>query len=184
MKPSTRKLSQVRVLKEGRFLSLMSRDGWEFVSRRNCTGVVIVLAVTDEGNVILVEQFRVPLGKKVIEFPAGLVNDCGLTRKESIVAAARRELFEETGYRAKTMNIVIDGPSSGGSSADVVTIARAQGLRKVGKGGGVDCEVIEVFEVPLAKIDQWLARKRKAGVAVDPKIYAGLYFLKQYHSIC
>ncbi len=170
---------EIVVLKEGRFMKLLSKDGWEFVSRTNCTGIVIILALTDEKKVLFVEQYRLPVNKLVIEFPAGLVNDRNLKRKENILTAAKRELFEETGYRAAKMVKVIDGPGSGGSSADIVTIARAFGLKKKGKGGGDATEAITVHEVPLDKVDTWLAQKKKAGVLVDPKVYAGLYFLKK-----
>ncbi len=62
-----------RVLFEGKFIRLIAEDGWEYVQRANCTGIVIVLAKSPEGRVLLVEQFRKPVGKRVIEFPAGLV---------------------------------------------------------------------------------------------------------------
>ncbi len=179
MIPVKKKSSGVRVLKEGRYLRLLSKEGWEFVSRKNCTGIVIIVALTDDKEVVLVEQYRKPLGKKVIEFPAGLVNDRMKRRKESVITAAARELFEETGYRAKKITALVDGPSSAGSSGDIISIVRASGLRKVGSGGGDESEEIEVFTVPLARIDRWLEKKRKAGVLVDPKIYAGLYFLNQ-----
>lgn len=179
MIPVKKKPSDVRVLKEGRYLRLLLKEGWEFVARKNCTGIVIIVALTDEREVVLVEQYRKPLGKNVIEFPAGLVNDRGAKRKESIATAAARELFEETGYRAKKITALVDGPSSAGSSGDTISIVRASGLRKVGLGGGDDSEEIEVFTVPLKQVNQWLENKRKAGILVDPKIYAGLYFLNQ-----
>ncbi len=172
------KSAKVTVLKEGQYLRLLSTEGWEFVSRKNCTGVVIILALTEDRKVILVEQYRKPLGRRVIEFPAGLINDRNMKRLESVLTAAKRELFEEAGYRARRMSTVVEGPSSGGSSADMLTMVRAEGLRKVGQGGGVDGEDIVVFEVPLAQVDQWLDEKRSTGVLVDPKIYAGLYFLR------
>lgn len=179
MIPVKKKTSDVRVLKEGRYLRLLSKEGWEFVARKNCTGIVIIVALTEDKEVIFVEQYRKPLGKKVIEFPAGLVNDRGRKRKESIASAAARELFEETGYRAKKITTLVDGPSSAGSSGDIISIVRASGLCKVGNGGGDESEEIDVFIVPLKKANLWLENKRKAGVLVDPKIYAGLYFLSQ-----
>lgn len=169
--------SQPRILKQGKYLSLMSADGWEFIRRHNCTGIVIILALTDDDKLILVEQYRRPLDKNVIEFPAGLVNDRPGHNRESMMTAARRELFEETGYRAQKMVKLIQGPSSSGSSADQITLVRAYGLRKAGQGGGDASEDIKVFEVPLSEVEAFLARKRKNGILVDPKIYAGLYFL-------
>ncbi len=169
------------VLKEGRYIRLLRQGEWEFVCRKNCTGIVIILAMTEEQNVLFVEQYRLPVAKNVIEFPAGLVNDLNLKKKETILNAARRELWEETGYRARRIVKVMDGPSSGGSSSDIITIVMAKGLKKVSAGGGDETEAITVHEIPLDKADPWLAQKRKTGCLIDPKIYAGLYFLKKYN---
>ena len=73
----------------GRYLSLLERDGWEFASRNNASGVVVLVPVTDHGEIVLVEQFRKPIGKNVIELPAGLVGDHE-DPHESILEAARR----------------------------------------------------------------------------------------------
>ena len=162
----------MRFLRQGR---------WEYVERHNCTGIVIVVAVNKDGKLILIEQLRIPVAKKVIEFPAGLVNDRKLKTKESLITAAKRELLEETGYIADRMFKIMSGPISAGSSADIVTILKAEGIRKVDHGGGDHTEDITVHEVPLAKIEAWLILKQKRGYLVDPKIYAGLYFLKKYN---
>ena len=96
-----------QVVKTGRYLKLVIRDGWEYVERVNCSGVVIIVAKTAEDKVILVEQFRRPVGKKVIGFPAGLVNDHVYRRRESAASAARREFLEETGYLAGKIAMAI-----------------------------------------------------------------------------
>jgi len=62
-----------------------------------------------------------------------------------------------------------------------VTLFLATKLRRVGAGGGVAHEDITVHEVPLAEVHSWLEAKAKAGVLVDPKVYAGLYFIQQLH---
>jgi ADP-ribose pyrophosphatase len=54
---------------------------------------------------------------------------------------------------------------------------RATELRRVSQGGGVGTEAIMVHEVPLGEIVPWLAARAKAGVLIDPKVYAGLFFL-------
>ena len=165
------------VLKEGRFLRLIQHGGWEYSERSNCTGIVVIIAMTDDKKVILTKQYRPPIKKYCIEFPAGLVNDRGHKKKESMKVAAQRELFEEVGYKAKTMTQVLVGPVSPGSSADCMTLFMARGLSKVSDGGGDHTEDIEVCEVPLKKIEGWLRTMERRGCLVDPKVYSGLYFL-------
>ena len=168
-------------LKEGKFIRFMKRYDWEYVERNNCTGIVIIIARTEDHKVILTEQYRIPVRKNVIEFPAGLVNDLNSKIREALPAAAKRELLEETGYQARRMVKITEGPVSGGFTSDIVTIFKAQGLKKVASGGGDPTETIVVHEVDINKIDSWLNQKRKKGCLVDPKIYAGLYFLKKYN---
>ncbi len=165
-------------LNHGNFLRFVARNGWEFVERCNCTGVVVVIAMTDKGNVLLTEQYRVPVGKSVIEFPAGLVGDSVANKSENMKKGALRELLEETGYRARSMTPLITGPTSAGLTSEIVTFLRARGLEKVSAGLGDGTESIRVHEVPLKAIHAWLAAKIAAGKLVDPKVYAGLYFLK------
>lgn len=172
------------VIHEGEFLRFVKKGEWEYVERNNCCGIVIVVSMTKDHKVVLVEQYRPPVDCHVIEFPAGLVGDIpsrdgAWVSEETIEMAAIRELFEETGYMAKEIKILLDGPVSGGSSANIVTIVRALDIEKTGPGGGDDTESIRVHEVDLDQIDEWLNAKRQEGFLVEPKIYAGLYFLKQ-----
>ncbi len=162
---------------EGKFKRFVSLDEWEFVERVNCWGVVAILALTDDRKVVLVEQHRVPVRKNVIEFPAGLVDGANGSAGETLQEAAKRELLEETGYVAKKMIFCTKGPISSASSSDVMTIFRAEGLRKVSKGGGDAVESITVHEVPIEKIDRWLEQKQKEGKLIDSRVYAGLYLL-------
>lgn len=126
------------------------------------------------------------MNKKVIELPAGLINDDHplrkdkrfRKRKESIIAAAKRELLEETGYKAERIVKLLEGPVSSGFSSDMVTIVQAHGLEKVSSGGGDELESIIVHEVPLAKTDAWLKMMAKKGFLIEPKVYTGLYFLR------
>jgi ADP-ribose pyrophosphatase len=161
----------------GRFLSMLERDGWEFASRSNATSVVMLVAVTPDAEIVLVSQFRTPVGAPVIELPAGLVGDNGAP-EESILDAARRELEEETGYAAARMRLLMACPSSAGMSDEIVSFVAATDLRRVGPGGGDDSESIEVLRVPLAQVDGWLARQLADGRLLDPRIYAALYWLR------
>jgi ADP-ribose pyrophosphatase len=177
MKPTEKKETRPIILHEGDFLRLIREGEWEYIERNNCRGIVIILAMTDDEKVILVEQYRQPVHKRVIEFPAGLICDDPKHKKESLVTAARRELLEETGYKAGKIVKLLCGPVSSGSSADLVTLVRADGLRKVARGGGDHTENIVVHEVPLAKAEHWLKQMARKGCLIEPKVYTGLFFL-------
>lgn len=169
------------VIQTGKYLKLVRRDGWEYIERVHCAGVVIIVAKTDDDKVILVEQFRHPVQKRTIGFPAGLVGDDRDKRGESFVSAAKRELLEETGYRARKMTLFFEGPVSAGMCRDMIHIFHATGLKKVAAGGGVDdLEQIKVHEVPLRGIESWLLRQQKKGLLVGPNVFAGLYFLEHW----
>jgi len=166
-----------RVLAQGKYLTLVDDKGWEFVTRRRITGIVVLVAITPERELVLVEQHRAPVGASVIELPAGLVGDIPGHEAESLAVAAHRELVEETGFEAREMRELAAGPIAVGMSDEVLTFFEARGLRRVGPGGGDDSEDIEVHVVPLATLETFLDAKRAAGRAVDPKIYAGLYLV-------
>ena len=169
------------IVKSGKYLKLVIRDGWEYVERVNCSGVVIIVSKTDDNKVVLVEQFRRPVGKNVIAFPAGLAGDEHGTEGEDLAEAAKRELLEETGYVAKRMKKLFVGPVSAGMCRDMVTIFHASGIQKIARGGGVGAwEQIKVHEVPLKSIDRWLKSQQKKGRLVAPNIFAGIYFLKNW----
>jgi ADP-ribose pyrophosphatase len=70
------------------------------------------------------------------------------------------------------------GPVSSGVSSEIITFYKAVDVVKKGAGGGDATESIKVHEVPLREVDLWLYEMGKKGFLVDPKIYAGLYFLK------
>lgn len=162
---------------EGRWIRAIREDGWEWVERRGSHGVVVVAALTAAGEVLLVEQYRTPVGRRVVELPAGLAGDGAGREEEALIEAARRELLEETGYEADHFELLTEGPVSAGLSSETVTFFRALDARRTGPGGGEDDEDIEVHVVPLGEVERWLADKARAGVPSDPKVYAGLHFL-------
>lgn len=134
--------------------------------------------MTRDGKVVFVEQFRRPVAAQVIEWPAGLVNDKAAHDAETMEAAARRELFEETGYEAEHLAFLVEGPVSSGLSSEIITFYQALDVVKKGPGGGDATESIKVHEIPLKEADLWLYEMEKKGLMVDPKVYVGLYFLK------
>jgi ADP-ribose pyrophosphatase len=127
----------------------------------------------------LIEQFRPPVGKRVIEIPAGLAGDETGHEMEELAAAARRELLEETGYEAKTMKPVGEGPPSAGICDEVIAMFVATGLTKTGDGAGDGSEDITLHEVPVSRVPAFLKRKAREGCLIDLKVYGGLYFLNQ-----
>ena len=165
-------------LHQGRFLAKSERGGWEYVDRVGASGVVVILALTDADELVLVEQHRVPVGASVIELPAGLAGDLPDSRDEDFREAARRELLEETGYEAESIEFLCEGPPSAGLTSEIQTLLRATGLRKTGPGGGDETEDITVHTIALNVLDDWLGEAAQRGCLIDPKIYAGLYFLR------
>ncbi len=169
---------RAETLYHGDHLRLMRDGKWEFVERTKASDVVVVVAVTPDGILLLIEQFRASLGATVIELPAGLVGDSG--ECEDLDSAAIRELEEETGYTATATAKLTEGPPSAGLSSEVVTFLRATGLSKSdrpGAGMGDGSEEITLHEVPLGRVSRWLASKVGEGVLIDPKVYVGLHFL-------
>ncbi|HWD17907.1 MAG TPA: NUDIX hydrolase [Verrucomicrobiae bacterium] len=168
-----------QTLYTGKFLTLIKEGHWEYAERENARGAAIIIAVTPEQKLLLVEQYRIPLHARTIELPAGIIGDEAGHADESFTKAAQRELLEETGYAAAQVECVTTGPSSAGLTSELVTFLIATGLQRVHAGGGVAHEDIRVHEIPLREIDGWLAGRSKAGLLIEPKVYAGLYFLGQ-----
>ncbi|MAE66674.1 MAG: hypothetical protein CMJ18_20590 [Phycisphaeraceae bacterium] len=155
---------------EGRFLRIDRRGAWEYAARTNARGGVAVIALHDDGRIVLVEQHRPPVDAFVVEPPAGLSGDTD--DSESLLESARRELEEETGYTARAWQRLETAYASPGMTDEAITFFLARGLTKTGKGGGVDAENITVHEVPLDDLPRWLAAR---GGPIDMKLYAGLF---------
>ena len=163
---------------KGKFLTYVKENNWEWVTRENCSSAVVIAAVTKNNELLLVEQYRPPMGCHVLEFCAGLVGDAQFAGEDSSIAAIR-ELEEETGYQASHMKKMCESPVSAGLTNEQNAMYVAWGLDKIGEGGGDETEGILVHTVPLDQLDEFFKSKQEAGVAIDLKIYAGLYFLKK-----
>ena len=150
----------------GKFLTAVTNGRWEYAERKGGMTAVVIVALDGE-DILLIEQYRVPVGGRVLELPAGLVGDEG---EETPVAAAARELEEETGYRVARIEELGEFYSSPGMTSERFTFVRATGLTRVGDGGGVKGEDIAVHRVPLTDVPAFVAAKRRAGVAVDAKV--------------
>ena len=160
-----------QIVWQGRFITAKTRGKWEYVSRARGIKAAVILAV-DDGDVLLVEQYRVPLGVNCLELPAGLVGD--ETENEPVEHAAARELEEETGYRPRHIERVGEFHSSPGMVSESFYFVRAVGLEKVSEGGGTDGENITVHRAPLADIHGFLAARRADGLAIDVKLLVAL----------
>jgi ADP-ribose pyrophosphatase len=153
---------------EGKYLRVVRVGTWEFVERCGGVHAVVILAEHD-GQVVLVEQSRTPLGgRKCLEMPAGLVGD--EDPDATVEGTATKELEEETGFTADRIEVIGEFFSSPGMVAEGFTLVRAHGLSKVGDGGGTEHEAIEVHLVPRSEISAFVERKRAEGCAIDTKM--------------
>lgn len=158
------------VMWQGRFITARRKGRWEYVSRARGIRAAVILAVDAEDHVILVDQYRVPLGRRCIELPAGLIGDDDGHEGEDATIAAARELEEETGYHAARLEVIGEFWSSPGMVSESFTLLRAHGLTRVGPGGGVAGEDITVHRVPLAGIAPAIADWRQQGYAIDVRL--------------
>ena len=166
----------IETLYEGQWLRLVRNGRWEYAERTHGNGMaVIIIAVTPDDEVLFVEQHRVPLGRRTIEMPAGLVGDDH--DADTLESAARRELAEETGWLPARAEVLLVGPTSSGMSSERIAFVRATGLTRVGDGGGVAGEDITVHHVPRAHAPAWLMGKHAEGYELDLKLWAGLWMI-------
>ena len=172
-------MSQIEILHEGRFLRLLRDGRWEYVARTNAKGAAFIAAVTDDDELVLVEQLRVPLQAQSIELPAGIIGDEAAHADEAFEAAALRELEEETGFRAGRIEHILTGPTAPGMSSELLHFYVARQLRRVHAGGGVDGENITVHRVKIDEATDWLMAQMAAGKRVDPRVFVGLWFTRR-----
>lgn len=170
-------MEESTVLFNGRWLRLRARGGWEYAERTNPGGASIIVAATPDGQTLMVEQYRKPIQQRTLEFPAGLIGDSAEFEGEAALDSARRELLEETGWHAARMEALMGGPSSAGMSTEVMHFVRASQLTRQHAGGGLEGENITVHLVPIAHVAQFVLAAMQRGFAIDPKVYAGIWFL-------
>ena len=161
------------VMWAGDWIQAKRRGKWEYVSRARGIRAAVILPLdgpADNRQVILVDQYRVPVGCRVLELPAGLIGDEAGREGEDPLAAARRELEEETGYTAAHWQDCGTYLSSPGLTGESFTLLKATGLTRVGDGGGTHEEDINVHRVALADLPQVVARFREQGFAIDVRL--------------
>ncbi|MCJ0979407.1 NUDIX hydrolase [Rhodococcus sp. ARC_M12] len=130
-------------------------------------GAVGILAVDDQDRVAMIEQYRHPIGRRLWELPAGLLDAPG----EQPVLAAQRELAEETGLAAQTWSVLVDVLASPGFTDEAVRIFLAQDLTEVDRPEAHDEEAdIKLSYVPLDEA----VRRALSGEIVNASAVAGV----------
>jgi ADP-ribose pyrophosphatase len=162
----------VETVWQGKFITAKRQGRWEYVARARGIRAAVIVAIDNDGHLLLVEQYRVPLGRRCLELPAGLIGDGG--DDEADETAAARELEEETGYRAAQIESLGEFFSSPGMVSESFTLVRAHGLTRVSDGGGVEGEDIIVHRVKLADVPAYVAACRARGMAIDVKLLLAL----------
>jgi len=163
---------EAELLFGGEHLNLLRRRGWEYAEHRTARESVMIVALTARDELVLVEEFRPSVDAPVLSLPAGLSGD---ESPEEPLAAAIRELREETGYAADALELLGRGPGSAGASSELVTFFVARGARRRGPQAEADRRLLRVHVVPLVGLLAWTREQEAAGTLVDPKIWAGLY---------
>lgn len=158
----------VETVWQGKFITAKKQGRWEYVSRARNIRAAVIVAIDDEGHLLLVEQYRVPLGRACLELPAGLVGD--ENDGEAAEIAAARELEEETGYRPGRIESLGEYFSSPGMVSESFTLVRARDLVRVGEGGGIEGEGITVHRVKLVEVPAFVEVCRAGGMAIDVKL--------------
>jgi ADP-ribose pyrophosphatase len=157
------RITKREVVFEGKYLQVVRKEfntdmgeggTWEAVQRKNIygRGAVVIVALTKDGEVILERNWRVPLESFVIQFPAGLTDREGENEEET----ARRELLEETGYRAERLIPIISVPVSPVLTATRAMHFLAPEVEFVGRQGKEIGEEIGVLKIPVDKISDFL----------------------------
>ena len=170
---------EITTIAESEYLGLYAKDNWYFADRPNATGVIAILPITNDGQLVLVEQYRIPVQSRVIEIPAGLVGDEKEFQNESLADCAAREMLEETGYRAENITELLSSPTSAGMTPETTHFFRATELTRENEGGGTDSEDITVHHVAINNLADWINQQQEAGKLIDHKIHACLFLAWQ-----
>ncbi len=133
-------------------------------------GAVAVIAITDDNKLVMVEQYRKPLEKVIVEIPAGK-----LEKGEEPALCARRELEEETGYDCESLELVSSFYTSPGFADEIIHVYVAKGLTKKENAAGLDeDEFVNVLEITLDEALEYIKEQR----IFDAKTIFGVQYLQ------
>ncbi len=138
-------------------------------------GAVAILAITPDNKIIMVEQYRKALERSIIEVPAGK-----LEKGESPETSAMRELEEETGYTAESLELIQSFSTSPGFADEVIHLFLAEGLKKAESGAQLDeDEFVDLLEVTIEEAEEMMQDNR----IYDAKTAFAVLWAKQRLSI-
>ena len=151
---------------------------WEAVNRANSFGAAVIMArIFPEREILLVRQFRPPTGRYVIEFPAGLID-----KGEGPAATAERELYEETGYTGKVVEVseaVYSSPGMSGEKRFYVAMEiDGKQYPSEPEPHQEDSESIEVLRVSEKNLGQFIQERVTAGDGIDAKLVMAEMFFR------
>ncbi|WP_078432711.1 NUDIX hydrolase [Metabacillus halosaccharovorans] len=119
-------------------------------------GAVAVIAITPENKILMVEQYRKPLGRTIVEIPAGK-----LEKGEKPIITAKRELEEETGYTCEDLKPLISFYTSPGFADELVHLFITENLEKMTEAAELDeDEFVEVLEVTLEEAQEMIQNNK------------------------
>jgi ADP-ribose pyrophosphatase len=130
-------------------------------------GAVAMLPFLDDGRLLLIKQYRHPVGEVLLEIPAGTLH-----KNENPKDCARRELIEETGYEAGKIEELISCFLAPGYSSEKIHLFHASELRKVGDSPDID-EMIELYPTAIEKVQDMIM----TGEITDAKTISGISYL-------
>lgn len=166
--PNDDRDAPIETMWQGKFITAKKQGRWEYVSRARGIRAAVIVAIDEEGHLILLDQYRVSLGRRCLEMPAGLIGD--EEAGEPMEIAAARELEEEAGYRPARIESLGEYFSSPGMVTESFTLVRAHGLTRVSEGGGTHEEDIIVHHVKINEVPAFVETCRARGMAIDVKL--------------